>query len=60
MAVTIVPCPLSPVPCPLSSVLCPLSERDMEDYYLASGVLERVHKGQEAEHSAADVRRELR
>ena len=32
---------------------------DMEDYYLASGVLERVRKGQEAVHSAADVRSAL-
>lgn len=32
---------------------------DMEDYYLAADVLERVRKGQEKVHSAADVRREL-
>ena len=32
---------------------------DMEDYYLASEVLERVHKGQERLHSAADVRNYL-
>ena len=32
---------------------------DVEDYYLASGVLERVRKGQEQMHSAADVRRDL-
>lgn len=32
---------------------------DMEDYYLAANVLERVRKGQEQVHSAADVRREL-
>ena len=32
---------------------------DMEDYYLASDVLERVRKGQEAVHSAADVRSAL-
>lgn len=31
----------------------------MEDYYLAAEVLERVRKGQEQVHSAADVRREL-
>lgn len=29
---------------------------DMENYYLASDVLERVRKGKEAVHSAADVR----
>jgi RHH-type rel operon transcriptional repressor/antitoxin RelB len=32
---------------------------DMEDYYLAAATLERVRKGEEAVHSAADVRREL-
>ncbi|MEW5885216.1 MAG: CopG family transcriptional regulator [Pseudomonadota bacterium] len=32
---------------------------EMEDYYLAAGVLERVRKGQEQMHSAADVRRDL-
>ena len=32
---------------------------DMEDYYLACDVLERVRKGQEAVHSAADVRSAL-
>jgi RHH-type transcriptional regulator, rel operon repressor / antitoxin RelB len=32
---------------------------DMEDYYLAANVLERVRKGQEQVHSSADVRREL-
>jgi RHH-type rel operon transcriptional repressor/antitoxin RelB len=32
---------------------------EMEDYYLAANVLERVRKGQEAVHSAADVRRDL-
>jgi len=32
---------------------------DMEDYYLASEVLERVRKGQESVHSAADVRNYL-
>ena len=31
----------------------------MEDYYLAANVLERVRKGQEQVHSAADVRRNL-
>jgi RHH-type rel operon transcriptional repressor/antitoxin RelB len=32
---------------------------DMEDYYLAADVLERVRKGQEKVHSAADVRKDL-
>ena len=32
---------------------------DMEDYYLAANVLERVRKGQEQVHSSADVRRAL-
>ncbi len=32
---------------------------DMEDYYLAAEVLERVRKGQEPVHSAADVRTDL-
>ncbi len=32
---------------------------DLEDYYLAADVLERVRKGQEAVHSAANVRAEL-
>ncbi|MCK0509790.1 type II toxin-antitoxin system RelB family antitoxin [Aromatoleum buckelii] len=32
---------------------------DMEDYYLAADVLERVRKGQEPVHSAADVRADL-
>lgn len=32
---------------------------DAEDYYLAAEVLERVRKGKEAVHSAADVRKEL-
>lgn len=31
----------------------------MEDYYLAAEVLERVRKGQEQVHSAADVRMDL-
>jgi len=31
----------------------------MEDYYLATSVLERVRKGQEPVHSAADVRADL-
>lgn len=32
---------------------------EMEDYYLAADVLERVRKGQEQVHSAASVRKEL-
>jgi RHH-type rel operon transcriptional repressor/antitoxin RelB len=32
---------------------------DMEDYYLAADVLERVRKGQEALHSSSDVRKDL-
>jgi RHH-type rel operon transcriptional repressor/antitoxin RelB len=32
---------------------------DMEDYYLAADVLARVRKGNEALHSAADVRKDL-
>lgn len=32
---------------------------DMEDYYLAAEVLERVRKGQEPVHSARDVRVDL-
>ncbi|MGF1614748.1 MAG: DUF6290 family protein [Gammaproteobacteria bacterium] len=32
---------------------------DMEDYYLAADVLERVRKGQEQVHSAAEVRKDL-
>ena len=32
---------------------------DLEDYYLAADVLERVRKGEERVHSAADVRAEL-
>jgi RHH-type rel operon transcriptional repressor/antitoxin RelB len=31
----------------------------MEDYYLAADVLERVRKGKEKVHSAADVRKDL-
>ena len=31
----------------------------MEDYYLAAEVLERIRKGEEQVHSAADVRRDL-
>jgi RHH-type transcriptional regulator, rel operon repressor / antitoxin RelB len=32
---------------------------EMEDYYLAAEVLERVRKGEEQVHSAADVRKDL-
>lgn len=32
---------------------------ELEDYYLAADVLERVRKGQEAVHAAAEVRRDL-
>ena len=32
---------------------------EMEDYYLAAEVLERVRKGQEPVHSSANVRAEL-
>ena len=32
---------------------------DIEDYYLAADVLERIRKGQEEMHEAADVRKEL-
>ena len=32
---------------------------DMEDYYLAADVLERVRKGQEPVHTAAAVRADL-
>ena len=32
---------------------------DMEDYYLAAEVLERVRQDREEVHSAADVRRDL-
>ena len=32
---------------------------DVEDHYLAADVLERVRKGEERVHAAADVRREL-
>ena len=32
---------------------------EIEDYYLAADVLERIHKGQEPVHSAADVRKNL-
>ena len=32
---------------------------DLEDYYLAANVLERLRKGQEKTHSAADVRADL-
>lgn len=32
---------------------------EMEDYYLATDVLERVRKGEEAVFSAAEVRKDL-
>ena len=32
---------------------------DLEDYYLAADVLERVRRGQEGVHSAADLRKYL-
>ncbi|HSM93787.1 MAG TPA: ribbon-helix-helix protein, CopG family [Anaeromyxobacteraceae bacterium] len=32
---------------------------DMEDYYLAAGVLERVRKGEETVHSLDEVERDL-
>lgn len=32
---------------------------DLEDYYLAAEVLERIRKGEESVHAAADVRRDL-
>ncbi len=32
---------------------------DLEDYYLAADVLERVRKGEERVHAGADVRAEL-
>ncbi len=32
---------------------------DLEDYYLAADVLERIRKNDEQIHSAADVRKEL-
>ncbi|PKQ04555.1 MAG: CopG family transcriptional regulator [Alphaproteobacteria bacterium HGW-Alphaproteobacteria-11] len=32
---------------------------EMEDYYLAADVLERVRKGQEKTHPAAEVRKDL-
>jgi len=32
---------------------------NLEDYYLAADTLERVRKGQEAVHSAAEVRENL-
>jgi RHH-type rel operon transcriptional repressor/antitoxin RelB len=32
---------------------------EMEDYYLAADVLERIRKGQEKTHSSASVRKDL-
>lgn len=36
-----------------------LGLEEMEDYYLAADVLERVRKGQEQVHSAENVRKDL-
>ncbi len=33
--------------------------QDLEDYYLAAHILERVRKGQEKTHSSTDVRKDL-
>ena len=33
---------------------------DLEDYYLAAEVLERIRKDEEPVHTTADVRRDLR
>lgn len=32
---------------------------DLEDYYLGASTMERIRKGQEAVHTAADVRKDL-
>ncbi len=32
---------------------------DIEDYYLAADVVERIRKGEETIHSTADVRKDL-
>lgn len=32
---------------------------DLEDYYLAADVLERIRKGKEATYSSAEVRKDL-
>ncbi|RJR33269.1 MAG: ribbon-helix-helix protein, CopG family [Deltaproteobacteria bacterium] len=32
---------------------------DLEDYYLAADVLERIRKGEEATHSSAEMRKDL-
>ena len=32
---------------------------DLEDYYLAADILERIHKGKESTHSATEVRKDL-
>ena len=32
---------------------------DMEDYYLAANVLEKVRKGEESVHTSQEVRKEL-
>ena len=47
---------------PAESLLQESLERgidDVEDYYLASEVLARIHNGQESVHTAAEVRRDL-
>jgi RHH-type transcriptional regulator, rel operon repressor / antitoxin RelB len=38
-----------------------LSEKidDLEDYYLAADVLERIRKGEESTYSSAEVRKDL-
>jgi RHH-type rel operon transcriptional repressor/antitoxin RelB len=38
-----------------------LAERidDLEDYYLAADILERIRKGKESTHSATEVRKDL-
>lgn len=32
---------------------------DLEDYYLAADILERIRKGKESTHSATEVRKDL-
>lgn len=32
---------------------------ELEDYYLAADVVERIRRGEETTHSAADVRKDL-
>jgi RHH-type rel operon transcriptional repressor/antitoxin RelB len=45
--------------CCLREIIEQQGIEDMEDYYLASDVLERVRKGREQTHSAAAVREDL-